>query len=221
MRAALSVVVIICLIVPSIAGCATTRGPQQIRVAAGGVTPIESNWSRVGELLPATQIALRIKGSQSHSYYLVFTDASGITVLDLTNQTLPAPASRVLRDMASHHPESFSALSRNGALVQDNVRVERDGVFVAGRRVADLEEVVQTFARSDVAEIRGPVVAHGSVVGAMFGGSLALGVGVVPALGGASDAVAWLALIGSVALGGYLGFHGASHATEGIVYRAP
>ena len=221
MKSALSVVVIICLVVPSIAGCATARGPRQVRVATSGVTPTESNWSRVGELGPATQIALRLKGSQPLSCYFVLTDSSGITVLDLTNPTLPAPASRVLRDMALHHPESFAALSRTGALVQDNVRVERDGVFVAGRRVADLQEVVQTIARSDVAEIRGPVVARGSVVGAVVGGWLALAVGMLPALGGASDAVAGLALIGSVALGGYLGFQGSSHETEGVVYRAP
>ena len=51
-----------------------------------------------------------------------------------------------------------------------NVRVGRDGVFVAGGKVADLGQVVQVIARDDVAEIRGPVVARGSVLGGVLGG---------------------------------------------------
>ena len=192
-----------------------------MQAVPGGVPPAESNWLRVGELAPATEVALTVKGSQPGSRYVVLTDQSGVTVLDLTSPTLPAPATRVLRDLASRHPEYFAALQQSGGFGENNVRVGRDGVFVAGRKVSDLGQIVQTIARNDVVEIRGPVVARGSVLGTVLGGWLGFAVGVVPGLGGAPDVVAWSALIGSVALGGFLGFHGSSHETDGVIYRAP
>jgi len=148
-------------------------------------------------------------------------DDSVLIVLNLTAPTLPATSARVLRDMAASHPEYVVAAQKAGAFRQENVRVGRDGVFVSDRKVADLNQVVETIARNDVSEIWGPVVARGSVVGTVVGGWLGFVVGVVPGLGGAPDGVAWLLLMSSTAVGGYLGFHWSSHETEGIVYRAP
>src|SRR4029453_6683930 len=91
-----------------------------------------------------------------------------------------------------------------------------DGLFVADRKVADLSQVVETITPNDVSEIWGPVVARGSVLGTILGGWLGFAVGVVPGLGGASDEVAWLVLIGSIAAGSYLGFRWSSHETDGI-----
>jgi hypothetical protein len=59
----------------------------------------------------------------------------------------------VLRDMAAHHPEYFAAVEKSGAFVQDNVRIGRDGFFVADRKVADLEQVVETITPNDVREV--------------------------------------------------------------------
>jgi uncharacterized protein YcfJ len=71
-----------------------------------------------------------------------------------------------------------------------------------------------------VSQIDGPVVERGSVAGSVLGAFLGFSVGVVPALGGASEGVAWLVLAGSVAAGGYLGHHWSRHTTDGLVYRA-
>ena len=87
--------------------------------------------------------------------------------------------------------------------------------------VADLGQIVETIARSDVTEIRGPVVARGSVLGAVLGGWLGFAVGVVPGLGGASTGAAWSLLIGSMTGGAFLGFHWSSRETEGVIYRVP
>jgi hypothetical protein len=94
-------------------------------------------------------------------------------------------------------------------------------VFVAGRKVADLAQVLETIGRNDVIEVSGPVVARGSVLGALLGSYVGFAAGVVPGLGGAERIVAWSALVGSVALGGFLGSRWSSHETEGIIYRAP
>ena len=164
---------------------------------------------------------MTVRGSQPGSRYFVLTDGSRVTVLNLTGPTLPRAATRVLRDMASQHPEHFAAFEQSGTFRQDDVSIGRDGVFVANRKVADLGQVVETIARNDVIEISGPVVARGSVLGAVIGGWLGFSAGVVPALGGAPTAVAWSALLGSAAGGGFLGSHWSSHQTEGVIYRAP
>jgi hypothetical protein len=221
MKSGLVVVIITCVIVSPLAGCATTRGPRQIDAVPPGGTPPEWNWSRVSELAPATEVVVTAKVSQPGNRYFVSADEVALTVLNLTDPTLPAVSTRVLRDMASRHPEYFAAMQQHGTFGEGDVRVGRDGVFVADRKVADLGQIVETIARNDVAEIRGPVVARGSVLGAVLGGWLGFAVGAVPALGGASEAVGLLLLIGSIAGGGFLGFHWSSHATAGVIYRAP
>lgn len=220
MKSALAIVLVTCLVTSSLAGCATTRGPRRIDEGhVGGPSP--SDWSRVRELAPAAEVVVTAKGSQPGSRYFVLADESGLTVLNLSDPALPGASTRVLRDMASQHPEYFAAMQKSGAFGQGNVRAGRDGVFVAGRKVADLGQVVETLARDDVSEITGPVVARGSVPGTVLGGWLGFCVGVVPGLGGAPAVLTWTLLIGSVALGGYLGFHWSGHETEGVIYRAP
>jgi hypothetical protein len=153
--------------------------------------------------------------------YFVVSDDSGLTVLNLTAPGLPPASIRVLRSMASRNPQSFTAVQTSGTFVEDSVRVGRDGVFVADRKVADLGQVVETIARKDVTEITGPVAARGSVAATVLGGWLGFSVGVVPALGGAPEVLAWAVLIGSAAIGASLGFRWSNHETEGVIYRAP
>jgi hypothetical protein len=175
----------------------------------------------VSELQAGTEVVLTARGSQPANRYFVVSDQSRVIVLNLTDPTLPGAATRVLRDMASRHPEYFSTMQQGGTFEQDNVRLGRDGLSVANRRIADIGQIVETIARNDVAEIRGPVVARGSVIGAVLGGWIGFSVGAAAALGGASGAAAWSALIGSVAVGSFLGSHWSSHAPEGVIYRAP
>jgi hypothetical protein len=221
MRSATAALVVVCLTASLFPGCATTRGPRQIdeALAYSGLPAL--NWSRVAQVEPGADITVTTKNIQSERRYFVMADRSRLIVLNLSRPTLPAASIQVLRNIAAHHPAYFAALEKNATFVQDNVRIGSDGLFVADRKVADLEQVVETIARNDVSEIWGPVVARGSVLGTVFGGWLGFAVGAVPGLGGASEEVAWLVLMGSIAAGGYLGFHWSSHETEGIVYKAP
>ena len=182
---------------------------------------LQSNWSRVSQLAPAAEVVVTIRGSQPRSRHFVAADELALIVLNLTLQALPPVSTRVLRDMASEHPEYFVAAQKSGTFAQEDVRIGRDGLFVADRRIADFEQVVERIARNEVSEIRGPVVARGSVLGALLGGWLGFAVGAVPALGGAPKGVGWLVLTSSVAVGAFLGHRWSSHETDGIVYRAP
>lgn len=213
--------VIMGLVAVPFAGCATARGPRQIDATFGNATEPASNWSRVMQLQPGADIFLSVRSQMPGTRCFVAADPSSLVVLDLTVSALSTASARVLRDMAVKHPANLEAVQKVGVFSQGNVRVGRDGVFVDERKVAELNQVLETIGRSDVSEISGPVVARGSVAGTVAGGWLGFAVGVVPGLGGASDGVAWLSVVGATALGGYLGFHWSSHETEGIVYRAP
>ncbi len=216
MKSTLSVVVITCLIASPGAGCATARGPRQVdeAVASSGL-PIFT-WSRVGQLAPGAAILVTPRGSEPQRRYFVMADKSRLIALNLSDPALPAASTRVLRDMAANYPKSFAALETTGTLAQGNVRIGREGVFVANRRVADLQRVVETVSKDNISEIWGPVVARGSALGTVVGGWIGFAVGVVPGLGGASEEVTWLVLIGATAAGGYLGFRWSSHETEGL-----
>jgi hypothetical protein len=211
----------VCLIALLLSGCATGRGPRYIDTATRAGAVLQSNWSRVVQLAPAVEVVVTTRGSQPHNRHFVAADEFALIVLNLTHPALPPESRSVLRDMASRHPEYFAAVQKSGTFAQDDVRIGRDGLFVANSRIANLEEVVERVTRNDVSEIRGPVIARGSVLGAVLGGWLGFAVGAVPALGGTQEGIAWLLLTGSVSIGAYLGHYWSSHETEGLVYRAP
>jgi hypothetical protein len=144
-----------------------------------------------------------------------------LSVLDLSDEAMSGRAARALSQMAKDHPESFVDMALGGGMQRDNVRIGRGGVFVDDRQVAAFNQVVEVIARGAVIEIRGPVIARGSLFGAVLGAWLGFSVGVVPGLGGASVGVAWSALVGASTAGGFLGSRWTSHHTEGLVYRAP
>lgn len=220
MKRAFTAVLIACLVAAPLAGCATVHGPREIEEPSRGPAP-GWNWSRLRELAPGREVSVAVKGSPPGRRYFLAADAAGVVVLNLTDASLPAAAARVLRDLASRHAEQVAAVRTNASFQEGDVRLTRDGVFVADRKVADTGRVVETIARGDIVEIRGPVVARGSVPGAVLGAWLGFAAGVVPGLGGVPEALAWPLLIGCTALGGFLGSHWSSHETEGVIYRGP
>ena len=208
-----------CLIAAIASACAAARGPAQLGSPLAGASS-ETDWARVGQLAPAAEVFVTVLGSQPRSRHFVAADESSLIALNLGSASLPPEAVRTLRDMAAHYPERLVALQKGGALEQGRVRIGRDGVFVDGRRIAAIDEILEITARGSVSRIDGPVVERGSVGGSLLGGWFGFSVGVVPALGGASEGVAWLLLAGSVAVGAYLGHYWSRHTTDGLVYQA-
>ena len=200
----------------SLTGCATARGPLIVDDDASAWP-----WSRVAELRSGAQITVVTPSTPERVRVFVSADATEVTVLNVDVLALPPAAIAALRNMATRHPEYFAAIKAGGSFERDRVRLGRDGLFVAGRRIADYAQVVETLPREVIREIRGPVVARGSVAGTILGGWLGFCVGVVPGLGGAKAGVAGLSLVGGVSLGGWLGNRLSSHTVEDVVYRAP
>jgi len=260
MKSALSLALIACLVASALPATAQeqaegpvpfdTRGPatpatagplgratmrEAARLAASQrAQPADSGWSRVRELASGTEVTVTVKGSQPGKRYVVLANESGLTSLNLTAVGLQFPAARVLLDMASHHPENLLAAHTGRTVEQDNVRVGPDGVFMAGRKVADLGQVVETIARIDV-EIR-TVRTRGSVSGAAIGTGAGLLLGSVTFLAigfnhcltvnggchGAWGPLSGLALVGFPVAGGLWGYHhGHTTVIEEVIYRAP
>jgi hypothetical protein len=205
-----------------------------IETVQQGGQSTESNWSRVRKLAPGTEIIVTVKGSPPATRYFVAADESDLTVLNVADPTLPRAAREVLRDVASTHPEHFLAAQKGGQFVlEKNIRVAPDGVFVADRKVADLTQVIETIARNDVAEISGPVPyspGHEALVGLGVGAAIGAGIYLLLCHGfggcGGADVGPLLgtaALFGGIFAGISLlpgGYH-ARHRPWEVIYRAP
>ena len=192
--------------------------PAAIDAIQQGINLPESNWSLVRSLAPGTDVIVTVRGSQPGKRYVVHSDESDLTVLNVADPTLPPAATHLLLDVVAHHPKYFQDTQTAGGFLDNNVRVGREGVFVANRKVADLGQVVETISRNDVAEIRGPVRVRGSVHGAILGTWLGSGVGLAFGTSVSGAALGWSLLTGLTFVGGLLGYR---HRGEGVVYRAP
>jgi hypothetical protein len=240
MKSALSIMLIACLMSSTVPLAAQeTREPtglltaaitrEAVRLAALDQNRLPDDWPRVRKLAVSAEIIVTVTGSQPLARYYVWADEVELTVLNLSCPTLPPDARRVLLDTLSHHPEAFGPAPQ----VRKDVQVGPDGVFVAGRKVAELQEVLERIARADVLEIAIPTRAtrgslRGAVTFAVLGSVFSLPVYVgsagCPNEGNCrawelrQTSILWLPLSG--ALFGYYGLGQRVHGRV-VIYRAP
>ena len=199
MKSALSLTLIVCLVGSALPAAAQDRfyeptsGPiaravtrEAVRLAAAQPNePADPSWSRVRKLKPGTEVTVTVKGTQPGKRYFLGADEAGLTVLNLTEPTLPAAARDTLLELASLNPERFVDAQKGGTfLLHKNVRVVSGDVFVADQKVANLGQVVERIARTDVVEVAIPR-RHMSLWA-----KVAIGVGVAVAV-----ALAWAAVL--------------------------
>ncbi len=188
---------------------------------------VDAGWSRVRKIAPGTELIVTVKGSPPVNRYFVAGDESHLTVLNVSNRSLPATTKHALRDAASTHPEYFrNAQGRQTFIVANGVRLGSDGVFVADRKVADLAQVVEQYRRPDISEIASartdsnPV---GCALAGYYGGAVVGGMpGVV--IGGAVGGDTGPALRGMLvgwSLGSVYVYRKCRHKPEEILYIAP
>lgn len=198
--------------------------------AARLIDPGRSAWASVRRLAPGTEVTVTVRGSQSGKRHVVSASDSVLTVLNLTDPSLPDAATRALLSMAANRSEYFAGAQTGGNFLFDkSVRIASDGVFVADQKVADLGQVVETIARTDVVEIRSSgrtlsPVQKGALIGAIAG--------VATGLTGASllcdgsrcytSGYVWAAtLFGGpgAGIGALMGT--GTHKAQDVIYRAP
>ena len=195
------------------------------------LTP-DPGWARVQRLAPATLVTLTVCGSQSGVRYVVLANEDDLTVLNLASAALPPAVKSVLLDVASKQPQFFEAARAGDRFILNgNVRLGPDGVFVADRKVADRGQVIERIARGDVCRITRPGRMRGSVVGAiagaggglLLGGFLAANLAYKQCGGGCGDekALMALSLVGIPVAGGMLGYGAGGRTTVDVIYRKP
>jgi hypothetical protein len=180
-------------------------GPRQERPAA-------SDWSHVIALAPGGEIRVTTTRTTSR-HRLLNADETTLTILDVGDPAIPRSVGRLLTRTAERHPDYFVEAQRGaGFRLDDDVRLDSEGVSQKGRKLADLARVVASVPREEVVEVRilrkhvGRHARRGLVIGATGGA-------VVGAIGAAScDArsepgycnVGGMAAVGAI-LGGLLG----------------
>jgi hypothetical protein len=184
----------------------------------------DPNWSRVRTIVPGADIIVTLKGTPPATRYFVAADGSSLTVLNLTDPALPRTVTHRLRSVASNHPGYFTAEKIAFVDVDREIRVGPDGVFVAARRIADLEQIVERIASDHVVEISSPVRTRGSVELAVTGvvaGSLVGFLVSLDAGGTHGDPLRKTAILWLPVAAGLLGYHAFHHKVGGVIYRAP
>ena len=165
MKSALSLVLVV-----SLAGSAVPLTAQQ-RVEPSAIHKLE----------PGTAVDVTVRGNPSGTRYFVAADDSEITLLRLTEPTLPDAVKRVLRKTATDHPDYLLGAQRGGTfLLEKTVSLTPNGVFVAEQKVADIGQVVETILSADLNSGAVVVVkkqANGLSTRATVGLAIAVGVG--------------------------------------------
>jgi hypothetical protein len=243
----------IAMSVTTLAAASSVRGStlhEATRLAGLSQRPsAESDWSRVRKLKPGTAIVLvektdrrsncgadpGVSGSSVQDRgHVIQTDDSTITVLNLICVVLPPDVRGALRDLAENRPELFLAAERGRRFVlPGGVWIGPAGVFLSGRKVADLGQVIDRVPRDAVLSIamrrkrtRGSEaqVVQGAVGGFLLTMVGASGGGTGPNFCTEHRDGCWPVIgMGSMAGAGlaYLTGNGKTFVDDVVVYRAP
>jgi len=189
-------------------------------------------WSRVRALAPGDPVSVTADRAPGERYFLHADDAE-LTLLNVSDMSIPSKARELLRSVAQLHPEYFRQARANAVFVWDNgVRMNAAGLSVDGRSAATLGQIVESVSREKVDEItvrhkgRG-VWAHLGPLGGYLVGSLSAGLigglACQAAAGrGRCDSGAFLAsAVGGGLAGAVYGVRAANRVTEEVIYRAP
>jgi len=193
--------------------------------AAAQDQPQYYEWRSVATLEPGQTITVTTRAGASAERDYVSSDDAVVTLLNPNAPGVPDEAARELRHVARTHPDYLDGARAGRGFGWNSIRVSQDGVFVGTRKVAELQQVLETRSKSEVKEVTrlrrgrgfwghlGPI--GGYFVGAM--GTVAVESLVCRAVRCDDGAAMVGMLVGGVAGGAY-GAYAAHRETEEIVY---
>jgi hypothetical protein len=161
---------------------AESDGPSAAVSLQQDATPADP-WQPVRKLAAGTPVVLATHGSALGKRYIIETDESRLTVLNVADLDVPEAVTDALGSAARVHPDYFSKAQRTGFLwldTQRRVRLEPDGaVLLNSRPVVNLRQLVEQVARADVAvvSIVTPEPGRGARKGALIGFGIGLAIG--------------------------------------------
>jgi hypothetical protein len=142
------------------------------------------DWSDVRRLTPGTAIFVKTAALPDGPREIVATDDRVLVVLNLEGVEILREASGLRIGSVDRRALTAAAQGNIGIDQDQNVRLEPAGVFVAGRKVMELEQLLVTILKADVREITrqdvssgGTAAVAGGVLGFFGGGALGFLVG--------------------------------------------
>jgi hypothetical protein len=240
MKSELSAALILCLATsPLAAQPRNDFGPIQRAIAhetsrlalEQGQNHSDSDWRRSVALTAGKQATVTDREGRVRTGYLTIGGDASLLVVHPDGAPVPAGALRALKTLAAQHTEYFSeARSGNSYVLGDGTRIEADGIFVGDQKVAELDSVVATITRAEIAKIAireyrssagwvGAATAGGVFAGLLTSAALAY----QPCGGSCNDefALMWTGMIGFPVAAGYGAYRGTRHEVERVVYVAP
>jgi len=193
-----------------------------------------ADWSRVLNLKRGAEITLIRSGLSADRRHMLRADENGLTVLNVViAPALPAATRKMLIRTASEHPDYFlrAQQGEDVSLSAPHLRLTAEGVVDGDRKIANLDRIVESIPRTDVAEIRtmskhvGRHVKRGLLIGVIAGGAFGVLAGAGCASSDCGDAAGWMAA-GAVVGAGYGTMIGTvvgviAPRSPNVIYRAP
>ena len=119
-------------------------------VSFAGQTAATQSWADVHSWKPGWELTAVTARSELRHGYFIAADAAGMTMLSVSGVALRADVLKTLRRAIVEHPDYFPVPDRVTFKLDDRVSLGSDGVFVAGQKVAEYDEIVRRIARTDV-----------------------------------------------------------------------
>jgi hypothetical protein len=124
----------------------TPAGKQTLRTSY----VVDFNWSQIERLLPGTQIMVRKPGVAVVRHYVLAVKDDEVKTLAVSDMAVEF--AKPLRKAAVAHPEYLLQPPPAGTriVLDDRVSLNDSGVFVGGRRVAELQQFIVTISRREI-----------------------------------------------------------------------
>ncbi|MCC7043723.1 MAG: hypothetical protein IT183_07670 [Acidobacteria bacterium] len=114
----------------------------------------DGDWSSVVALAAGREIVLTTDAAPASRRRLLAADQAGIIVVDLSDPLLPDPVKRAVRDLLLQSPDTLVRVTHGATVARGRVRFAPEGIFLEGRRVADLDAMLQRVMRAEIVEVR-------------------------------------------------------------------
>jgi hypothetical protein len=144
--------------VPSSAFAADWPPELVRRTAVNTAAPTQSwrelDWAQLTRKPPGSVVELRTATAAVRKLVILRTTPSSLTALDLGDPRLTGSARRLLRHVATRNPDLLVDGFGGHEVVSDAVRINDDGLYDNGRKLADRADLIVQLARTEVSEWR-------------------------------------------------------------------
>jgi hypothetical protein len=137
-----------------------------------------NKWENVERLKAGTELGVATATSVYGRRMFVAADQSSLVVMNLAN--LSQSNTRIIRRLVIKYSPQL-LVAGHGEFVSGDVRISGDDIFVNGRSLARVPNVIERLQRSDVREVRLAMPHHARLVGrdAIISAAVGAGIGLL------------------------------------------